>query len=161
MPELRSGNFGTGESVSGSEGAALAAWRLGARQTGVQQLGARTHSRAARAGSAVHVMLQSEAGPIPTFPGPAVTHMPPELVSQGILSPATDAFSLGVLLLEMWHGRRAWLGYPPIRVLSSVAAGGCRSCSAACQPKCRTAASVLAPPCSSRRARERLCTFAV
>ncbi|PRW44843.1 prolyl endopeptidase-like isoform A [Chlorella sorokiniana] len=52
-----------------------------------------------------------------------VTHMPPELLGEGILSKATDAWSFGVLLLEMWHGKRAWLGVQPISVMSQVSAG--------------------------------------
>ena len=134
---------------------------------------------------------------------PAVTHMPPELVSHSILSPATDAWSFGeqgppwgwpqgslllcsrrrrcspclsvpaqlpahgaacvgrsllngappcfhvpirlapagVLLLEVWHGRRAWLGHPPFRVLNKVAAGAC--CGAASRDRPSSALQVL------------------
>jgi serine/threonine protein kinase len=49
--------------------------------------------------------------------------MPPELLGEGILSKATDAWSFSVLLLEMWHGKRAWLGVQPISVMSQVSAG--------------------------------------
>ena len=42
--------------------------------------------------------------------------MPPELLTNDELSPATDAFSFGVVLWEMMSGRRAWRGLAPLQV---------------------------------------------
>lgn len=39
-----------------------------------------------------------------------VTHMPPELLMDGTLTKSADAYAFGVLLWEMWNGRRAWAG---------------------------------------------------
>ena len=58
------------------------------------------------------------ASPVPAFslPAcPAVSYMPPELLTDDELSPATDAFSLGVGLWELMNGRRAWRGWAPCR----------------------------------------------
>ena len=35
---------------------------------------------------------------------------PPELLMEGLLSPATDVYSYGVVLLEMWAGAPIWRG---------------------------------------------------
>ncbi|KAL4433273.1 hypothetical protein ABPG77_003321 [Micractinium sp. CCAP 211/92] len=52
-----------------------------------------------------------------------VTHMPPELLTEGILSKSTDAFSFGIIFLEMYYGRRAWLGSNPVQVFAQASAG--------------------------------------
>ena len=39
-----------------------------------------------------------------------VTHMPPELLMDGTLTKAADVFAFGVILCEMWSGKRAWAG---------------------------------------------------
>jgi serine/threonine protein kinase len=36
---------------------------------------------------------------------------------------AADVYSFGIILLEMFYGRRAWLGMPPLRILAKVSAG--------------------------------------
>ncbi|KAL4423942.1 hypothetical protein ABPG75_001243 [Micractinium tetrahymenae] len=60
--------------------------------------------------------------PRPT-PARAVSHMPPELLGSGTLSKAADVFSWGILVLEMLHGRRAWLGASAQAVLAWGVAG--------------------------------------
>ncbi|KAL4857667.1 Mitogen-activated protein kinase kinase kinase 9 [Chlorella vulgaris] len=52
-----------------------------------------------------------------------VAYMPPELLAEGKLSKSADVYSFGIMLLEMYHGQRAWLGVPPLKVLSKVTAG--------------------------------------
>ncbi len=37
------------------------------------------------------------------------------------MTPATDAYSFGVLLWEMWNGKRAWRHLPPLGVVHAVA----------------------------------------
>ena len=46
--------------------------------------------------------------------------MPPELLTNDELSPATDAFSFGVVLWELMSGRRAWRGLAPLQVINAV-----------------------------------------
>jgi serine/threonine protein kinase len=45
----------------------------------------------------------------------SVTHMPPELLGEGLLSKAADVYSLGVLLWQMYNGSRPWAGAQPGR----------------------------------------------
>ncbi|PSC70418.1 Serine threonine-kinase CTR1 [Micractinium conductrix] len=52
-----------------------------------------------------------------------ITHMPPELLSNGTLTKSTDVYSFGIIVCEMWHGRRAWLGDNPVRVLAQASSG--------------------------------------
>jgi serine/threonine protein kinase len=49
-----------------------------------------------------------------------VTHMPPELLTEGKLSKAADVFAFGVLLWEMATGSRAWAGMSHTQVLTAV-----------------------------------------
>ncbi|GAB4820761.1 hypothetical protein N2152v2_007807 [Parachlorella kessleri] len=53
-----------------------------------------------------------------------VTHMPPELLMEGKLTAAVDVYSLGVLLWEMWQGKRAWERVMPVHVISAVLTKG-------------------------------------
>lgn len=48
-------------------------------------------------------------------------YMPPELITQGILTKAGDVYSFGVILWEIYVGRRAWEGLQPGAVLKKVA----------------------------------------
>lgn len=48
---------------------------------------------------------------------------PPELIERGTLSPATDVYSFGVLIFEMWVGQRAWKGLRAAAILSNVIGG--------------------------------------
>lgn len=46
---------------------------------------------------------------------------PPELITGGILTKASDVYAFGVILWEMYVGRRAWEGLQPAAVLKKVA----------------------------------------
>lgn len=52
------------------------------------------------------------------------THMPPELLRDGILSFKTDVYSFGVLLWQMWTCERPWHGMTPEQVVAAVGMGG-------------------------------------
>lgn len=45
--------------------------------------------------------------------------------------------SFGVLLLEMYYGQRAWLGYSPIHILNKATAGEAMGCPGTCHWTCR------------------------
>ncbi|KAK9810348.1 hypothetical protein WJX72_009180 [[Myrmecia] bisecta] len=47
-----------------------------------------------------------------------VTHMPPELLSEGRLSKAADVYSFGVLLWELYTGQRPWAGLRHVQVIA-------------------------------------------
>jgi serine/threonine protein kinase len=49
-----------------------------------------------------------------------VSHMPPELLVDGIMSKAGDVYSFGVVLWEMWNGKRAWEGATMGQVVFAV-----------------------------------------
>lgn len=56
----------------------------------------------------------------------SVAHLPPEVLLGGELTPASDIYSFGVLLWEMWEGRQAWRGMGPEQILHAVGIEGCR-----------------------------------
>ncbi|KAL4539361.1 hypothetical protein Ndes2437B_g02258 [Nannochloris sp. 'desiccata'] len=57
-----------------------------------------------------------------------VSHMPPELLAEGVLSLATDMYSFGVILWEMYTGVRAWCGQRQEQIVDAVCHGrGLRS----------------------------------
>ncbi|KAK9808830.1 hypothetical protein WJX72_004554 [[Myrmecia] bisecta] len=49
-----------------------------------------------------------------------VTHMPPELLTTGQLSKATDVYAFGVLLWEMYTGQRPWGGLLQMQIIFHV-----------------------------------------
>lgn len=49
-----------------------------------------------------------------------VSHMAPELLVEGTMSPAADVFSFGVILWELWAGKRAWDGMSSVQVIFAV-----------------------------------------
>ena len=49
-----------------------------------------------------------------------ITHMPPELLRDGVCSKKTDTYAFGVLLCEMYNGRRAWDGMARGDVFASI-----------------------------------------
>lgn len=81
-----------------------------------------------------------------------VTHMPPELLASGALSQASDVFSFGVMLLEMWYSQRAWLGVPPTAVYARATVGAPLACFLrACLPgrsSLSFSCSPARPPCT-------------
>lgn len=52
-----------------------------------------------------------------------VSHMPPELLAKGVLSLATDMYSFGVILWEMYTGVRAWCGQGQDQIVDAVCHG--------------------------------------
>lgn len=46
-----------------------------------------------------------------------VTHMPLELIQDGVLSQATDVYSYGVMLWELSTSQRAWAGMRPSKII--------------------------------------------
>ncbi|PRW61273.1 Serine threonine- kinase CTR1 [Chlorella sorokiniana] len=49
-----------------------------------------------------------------------VPNMPPELLSDDVLSPAADSWAFGTLLWELLSGRRAWRGMGPMQIIAAV-----------------------------------------
>ncbi|KAI8100605.1 hypothetical protein M9434_004996 [Picochlorum sp. BPE23] len=49
-------------------------------------------------------------------------YMPPELITGGLLTKAGDSYAFGVILWELYNGKRAWDGLKPAEVLERVAA---------------------------------------
>ncbi|KAK9815222.1 hypothetical protein WJX72_000200 [[Myrmecia] bisecta] len=50
-----------------------------------------------------------------------VTHMPPELLNDGLLTKASDVYAYGVLLFELYSGQRAWARMRHAQVIHAVA----------------------------------------
>jgi len=50
-------------------------------------------------------------------------YMPPELISRGLLTKAGDVYAFGVILWELYIGKRAWEGMEPADVLAKVSKG--------------------------------------
>ena len=55
-----------------------------------------------------------------------VSHMPPELLVDGVMTKAGDVYSYGVVLWEMWNGKRAWEGASMGQVVFAVTVRGQR-----------------------------------
>jgi hypothetical protein len=51
---------------------------------------------------------------------------PPELLVDGLLTPAADVYSFGVVLWEMYSGRRAWKGLNAAQIMHGVTSGARR-----------------------------------
>ena len=54
----------------------------------------------------------------------SVCHQAPEVLDGAAPTKAADVFSFGVLLWEMWSGRRAWLGKLSTQILLAVTMPG-------------------------------------
>lgn len=52
-----------------------------------------------------------------------VTHMPPEVIIEGLVSRASDAYSFGVLLWEMYTGQEPWAHMRPTSIIQAVTDG--------------------------------------
>lgn len=50
-------------------------------------------------------------------------YMPPELITRGLLTKAGDVYAFGVILWELYVGKRAWANVEPSDVLDRVAKG--------------------------------------
>ena len=48
-----------------------------------------------------------------------VAYMPPELLGRGLLSKATDVYSFGVILFELFSGSRAYPGMQAPQIMAS------------------------------------------
>jgi serine/threonine protein kinase len=71
-------------------------------------------------------VLDTSATQLQTGTFGTVTHMPLELIQQQLLTRATDVFSFGVLLWEMYNGKRAWAGKSAVQILYGRTARGLR-----------------------------------
>jgi serine/threonine protein kinase len=49
-----------------------------------------------------------------------VSHMPPELLLEGLMTKAGDVYSFGVILYELWTGKRAWDKLSQAQVIFAV-----------------------------------------
>jgi serine/threonine protein kinase len=56
----------------------------------------------------------------------SVTHMPPELLTSGLLSRAADVYSLGVLMWQMYCCSRPWAGMRHVAIVHAVVHEGKR-----------------------------------
>lgn len=47
--------------------------------------------------------------------------MPPETLTEGVVSRATDIYSFGVLMWQMYHSSRPWSGMTHAQIITKVA----------------------------------------
>lgn len=52
-----------------------------------------------------------------------VTHMPPELLNDSLLSKATDVYSFGVILWELYCGHRPYAGMSHGQIIHQITSG--------------------------------------
>ena len=64
------------------------------------------------------------AGSLQTKSVGTISHVSPELLSNGQLSKSGDVYSFGVLCLEMWTGERAWKGASIAQVIFRISCRG-------------------------------------
>lgn len=62
-----------------------------------------------------------EGGALKTSKMGCAEYMPPELITGGLLTKAGDVYAFGVILWELYNGKRAWSGMKPSDVLDKVA----------------------------------------
>lgn len=53
-----------------------------------------------------------------------ISHMAPELLMQGKTSPSADVFSFGIILWEMFSGKRAWKGLSQYQIIYALTCHG-------------------------------------
>eukprot|EP00803_Ostreobium_quekettii_P011670 evm.model.scf_682EXC.10 EVM.evm.TU.scf_682EXC.10 scf_682EXC:53115-55517(-) len=69
--------------------------------------------------------FMAEETHIQTFTCGTVTHMPPELLKGGMLTPAVDVYSFGILMWELMSGHRPYPGKSQREIMLAVI-DGCR-----------------------------------
>lgn len=70
-----------------------------------------------------HVIMDiNEAIKLDRFGTP--THMPPEVLKDGMLVSKCDVWSFGVILWQMWTCQRPWAGMSPQQVVAAVGLDG-------------------------------------
>lgn len=62
-----------------------------------------------------------EGGALKTSKMGCAEYMPPELITGGLLTKSGDVYAFGVILWELYNGKRAWNGLKPVEVLEKVA----------------------------------------
>lgn len=62
-----------------------------------------------------------EGGALKTSKMGCAEYMPPELITGGLLTKSGDVYAFGVILWELYNGKRAWGGMKPVEVLEKVA----------------------------------------
>eukprot|EP00210_Caulerpa_lentillifera_P005200 g4968.t1 len=60
---------------------------------------------------------------ISTFTAGTISHMPPEVLRDGILTPATDVFSFGMILWELMAGKVPFLGMNSGEIMVAIVEG--------------------------------------
>jgi len=80
---------------------------------------------------------------IQTYTFGTVSHMPPELLSDGILTPATDVYSFGMMLFEMMSGEVPYSSMEYTEIVMGVVAG----VRPAIPPNCPPAVALLIRDC--------------
>lgn len=68
-------------------------------------------------------VLDLEAEHITTQTFGTVTHMPPELLMEGVMSKAADVFAFGMVLMEMYTGQRVFVGQSQASVTAAITTG--------------------------------------
>ena len=64
--------------------------------------------------------VRSSSNNMPAAGQGTVTHMPPELLREGLKHRSTDVWSFGVLLWEMYHGQRCWHGKSHEQLIQAI-----------------------------------------
>lgn len=68
--------------------------------------------------------MDKESESLETSTHGTVTHMPPELLMDGRLSRATDIYSFGVMLWEIYTARRAFAGLMSHQIFLKITTEG-------------------------------------
>ena len=69
-------------------------------------------------------LMDKESDSLETSTHGTVTHMPPELLMDGRLSRATDIYSFGVILWEIYTARRAFAGLMSHQIFLKITTEG-------------------------------------
>lgn len=66
------------------------------------------------------MQMDTQATHISNVKGGTLTHMSPELMQSNQNSPAADVYAFGILMFELFGGKRAWEGMTPPAIMSTV-----------------------------------------